>query len=439
MSRVQPRVVPTSIRSRSSAAAPSARRRTLLAALGLLAGAACAPAPRTRAQLVTLDAPTGDALTDRRTLQAAIGTLRPGDTLQFAAGTYRLGGGLVVPVPDVLLRGATAGTVLEGCSPAAVQAMGEAAFVADCAGLVLTGARQQVRGLTFARFSTALVLAGGRDSLGTRPNREGGQRIEGNTFRESSRLEVWHDADAPAVIRDNRFVHLQHPLQVLGRQVEVRDNRIDAPDAARVPYAWPAAAISVRPVRGGRCGDVVIAGNTVGGHVDGIVLAVHPDDAAGVRCARVRVEDNTIVLPTLSYPAHVPRLAGAPLRGVGVRVANLQRALSDGLLGIPAPGPERAWPPAFADAVIGDVRVERNVIEGAAGVAMEFVHVAALTLAANRIAPVRPLDAAERDALVRVGTVGDGAGLWLLTPDWRAANGREVWQWPAPPTDTAGR
>lgn len=402
--------------------APHARRRFRPPALrlallgGALVGLACEAPERTVPTRVAVPAPTRDVRADRRAVQTVVATLIPGDTLHFGAGTYRLGGGLVVSVPDVVLQGDTDGTVLEGCSPTAVQAMGEEAFLADCAGLVLTGARQQVRGLTFTRFSTALVLAGGRDSAGPVPQTDGGQRVEDNTFRESSSVEVWSDTRVPIVIRDNRFVHLHHPLQLLGRGIEVRDNRIESTDDARVPYAWPATAITVRPLRGGPCGDVAIVGNTLRGHADGVVLTIAPDDAAGAQCARVTVEDNTIVL-------------SATRRGVGVRVANLQRALRDGWLDVPAPAD--GWPTGFADARIDAVRVASNRIEGAVGVAVELLYASGADVGDNRIAVVAPLAAAERDALVRSGTLGDGAGLWLLSPTWRTSNGQAVWQWPA--------
>jgi hypothetical protein len=398
----------------------------------LLAGAvACTPAPPPGPRVVQVAAPTGEAARDRTALLAAIAALRPGDTLQFRAGTYRVGGGLEVAVPAVLLRGAAEGTELEGCAPAAVVAMGEEAFSGACAGLVLTGARQTLRGLTFTRFSTALVLAGGRDSAGPLPNTGGGQRVEGNTFRASSRVEVWHDAAEPAVIRNNRFVDLHQPLYVLGRRVEIRDNRIESAAPARVPYAWPAAAVTVRPLRDGACGDAVVAGNRIRGHVDGVVVVVAPGDAPGSTCARIAVRGNAVTLPALRYPAQVRALAGEPLRGVAIRLANLQRALAEGAL--PVPAPAAGWPAAFATAAIRDVVLEGNQVRGAVGVAVELLHAAAVTLAGNDIAPVTPLSAEERDRLVRTGTLGAGGGVWLLAPDWQAANGRRVWEWPAAP------
>jgi hypothetical protein len=386
-----------------------------LALLGAGVGLGCEAPARTEPTRVSVAAPTRDVRGDRRAVQAAVAALIPGDTLYFAAGTYRVGGGLVVSVPDVVLQGDTEGTVLEGCSPTAVQAMGEDAFFAECAGLVLTGARQQVRGLTFTRFSTALVLAGGRDSAGPVAQTVGGQRVEGNTFRESSSVEVWSDTNAPTVIRNNRFVHLHHPLQLLGRGIEVRDNRIESIDDTRVPYASPGSAITMRPLRNGRCGDVAIVGNTLRGHADGVVLMIAPDDVAGAHCTRVTVDDNTITL-------------SATRRGVGVRVANLQRALQEGWLDLPAPA--EGWPTGFANARVDSVRVARNQVDGAVGVAVELLFASGAEVAENRIATVAPLAATERDALVRSGTLGDGAGLWLLSPMWRTTNGQAVWQWP---------
>jgi hypothetical protein len=387
-----------------------------VALLGASMGLACDVPERTVPTRVEVAAPTRDVRNDRRAVQAAVASLIPGDTLSFAAGTYRVGGGLVVSVPDVVLQGNADGTVLEGCSPTGVQAMGEEAFFAECAGLVLTGARQQVRGLTFARFSTALVLAGGRDSVGPVAQTAGGQRVEGNTFRESSSVEVWADADVPIVLRNNRFLHLHHPLQLLGRGIEVGDNRIESTDETRVPYASPGSAITMRPLRDGRCGDITIVGNTLRGHADGVVLMIAPDDAAGARCSRVLVEDNTIAL-------------SATRRGVGIRLVNVQRALLEGWLDLPAPA--NGWPSGFADARIESVRVARNQIDGAVGVAVELLFASGVEVAENRIATVAPLAAADRDALVRAGTLGEGAGLWLLSPDWRRGNGRAVWQWPA--------
>ena len=408
----------------------ASRVRTALALVAAVCTAACAgETPRTSPQLITLPAPRGEREADRRALLEAIGRAQPGGTLQFAAGTYRIGGGIVVPVPHLLLRGAPSGTVLEGCSPAEVAALGETAFLAECAGLVLTGAGQQVRALTFVRFSTALLLAGGQDSIGPLPNRAGGQRVEDNTFRESSSLEVWADADVPTVIRNNRFEHLHHPLQVLGRQVEVRDNRIESTDPMRVPYAWPATAISLRPVRGGACGDLLVEGNDIRGHVEGIALTVLPGDAAGATCERIRIVDNTITLSSEPTPTTArPRTTRAS-HGVGIRVANLQRAVLDGTIAV-SPPPE-GWPAAFARASVGLVELVRNRVTGARGVAIELLHAPGAMLAENDVAPVTPLSARDRDALVRAGTLADGAGFWLLDPNWRAANGTAVWRWPA--------
>ena len=140
--------------------------------------------------------PTGEKETDRANVQAAFDAVQPGGTVQLAPGTYLLGAGARLTVPDVTVLGHTEGTVLRGCDPEAFEiedsAIEEVVF--GCTGLYVQAERQTIRRLTFeytwhgivvGLYPTTAQEAAFWES-GTGPPAAypaGGQRIEGNTFR----------------------------------------------------------------------------------------------------------------------------------------------------------------------------------------------------------------------------------------------------------------
>ncbi|HEX5632768.1 MAG TPA: hypothetical protein VFX50_06045, partial [Gemmatimonadales bacterium] len=244
-----------------------------LAACAVLA--ACGPAtpPAGDTRVVHVAPPSGARASDSAALRTALDAAQPGDTVRFAAGTYVIRT-LEVGTDDLTLRGDTAGTVLRGCPPDEQARLGEEGFFAQCSGLALTGARQRVHGLTFEHYTSALWIGGGADSTGPRPNRPGGHRIEGNTFRDNVTLEVFSDADSAIVITGNTFRNTYHAVAVLGRNVHVLDNDIASPEPDRVPFGWPSLAIGLRPMGAVSCAGTRIERNRIAGHTDAVVLAV---------------------------------------------------------------------------------------------------------------------------------------------------------------------
>ena len=103
---------------------------------------ACAPTP-TDPDALLVAAPTGDVEIDRAAIQAALDQVEPGGTVQLAAGTYLLGGGVELRVPDVTLQGDPDGTVLRGCDPEALafpappEQPDPLAIIQRCSGLFL--------------------------------------------------------------------------------------------------------------------------------------------------------------------------------------------------------------------------------------------------------------------------------------------------------------
>ncbi|HUG38906.1 MAG TPA: hypothetical protein VMM12_00390 [Longimicrobiales bacterium] len=88
--------------------------------------------------------------TDRASILAALERVRPGGTVQFAPGTYLLGGFIPVSVSGVTLLGHRNGTTLRGCDPAGRSAPDSRA---RCNTLALVGSQQVVRNLTFDYMS----------------------------------------------------------------------------------------------------------------------------------------------------------------------------------------------------------------------------------------------------------------------------------------------
>ena len=74
--------------------------------------------PLTHSDTVYVAAPTGDRDSDRASIAAAIEQVQPGGIVQFARGSYRIGGEIIrVTAPQVTLLGHSAGTTLRACNP----------------------------------------------------------------------------------------------------------------------------------------------------------------------------------------------------------------------------------------------------------------------------------------------------------------------------------
>jgi parallel beta-helix repeat protein len=389
--------------------------------------------------LVRVAAPTGDRTRDQASVRAALDAVGPGGTIRFAPGTYLIGAdSLVVPTSDIRLVGdPDEPTILRGCTADEMAPMDVDAFFTGCGGLVLTGARQAVSGLTFEQFGVALWVAGPPDSTVATPqadvgtmvaNTAGGHLIEDNTFRNVISMQVMVDADSAVVIRRNRFRNTYHAIAILGRNVHFVGNDVSAPEPERVPFGWPSLAIGLRPQPGVPCTGNRIEGNTVDGHTDGVVIGVLPPDGPGAVCEGNSVKDNTIRMRPVVHSKDAGPLAGTPAIGVPIRLLNMQAAMALGAMTIPMPAPPGGWPPAFAQAGVRDNVIEGNRIEGAKGVAIELLYASGNRVTGNTIGAVTPFTEAERTTLTSARTFGVGPGTWLTQGGWPAANGTAIWQ-----------
>ncbi|MBL8896226.1 MAG: hypothetical protein JNM84_01300 [Planctomycetes bacterium] len=379
--------------------------------------------------------PTGDRERDRASVRDAFDRVQPGGTVQFAVGTYLIGGEpMELRTSDVTLRGDSGGTVLRGCGDAQLASMSEEDYFGSCCGLALSGGRQQVRALTFEGFTASLTIlapfeSSARSAL---PNTEGGHVVEGNTFRNSTTVEVHVDADAAVLIRGNTFRNTYHAVAICGRNVHVLSNDVAAPEPWQVPFGWPSIAIGVRPDPGVPCSGNRIEGNAIEGHTDAVILGVLPPDGPGAVCEGNIVRGNTVRVRPLVYPEFVgPPLAGQPLSGVPIRLLNLQQAVLEGTVKLRTPPDSPPWPAAFAHSVLRGNVIEGNYITGAIGVAIELIHASDNQLANNRIEGTVKLAPEELERLASAPPFGIGPGFWRTQPDAASANGSEVYSAPA--------
>jgi parallel beta-helix repeat protein len=237
--------------------------------------------------------PQGNPADDRASILAALEEVRPGGTVQFAAGTYVIGllsptfDYLPVTVPRITLLGHPEGTTLRGCDP-------EDMVAGNCVGLQLNGGHQTLRNFTFESFGQAVILGGAVpvEPVGT----VGGYRIENNTFRSSTwGVRSFGQWMQPALVRNNTFVNLFRPVEVYGRTVHVVDNDISAPNWEQIPrffVAWDAISFSTWDFfQSGPCDHNLAARNRVEGHAMGVFVWV----ASTEGCRHNVIRDNTIV------------------------------------------------------------------------------------------------------------------------------------------------
>jgi hypothetical protein len=249
--------------------------------------------------VVQVAPPTGELADDRASILAALEQVRPGGTVQFAAGTYVIGDPdpnslayIEVTVPRITLQGHPGGTTLRGCDPDEVEIVWGACF-----GVELSGGHQTVRELGFQDFSQALVL--GKDLyLGPADNRSGGYRVENNSFRNTTyALSSFGRWLQPAVVRNNGFVNVGTGIEVYGRTVHALDNDVSAPEPEQVPDIGVALVgilfiANEEELSTGPCDHNIAARNRVEGYENGVMVAVI---APGAGCRHNLIRDNTIV------------------------------------------------------------------------------------------------------------------------------------------------
>lgn len=378
--------------------------------------------------------PRGDRTKDHASIAAAFGRARPGDTIQFAQGTYVVGEIIQDSTPGLTLLGAAQGTVLRGCTPdgyqhvrqeeAEVQKKAifgqgiphlpqdalarEAQLRKRCGMFHLTGGRDTVRNLTFEYTRAGLDL-GYEYQEGYRPS-PGGYLVEGNTFRNSMnalRIGLW--SPTPTVIRHNTFVDTYHAVMAGGSHVHVLDNTILAPAPSRVPAdQFPSLALAVTAMAGGpgsappergseRCTDNVIAGNLVEGYPSGIAVDALP----GTACRGNVVRDNTIAVRRVALLSTSIEAGTSPLSD----------ETDSSFVGVPISVSAPVIQGRSGD--VEETRIEGNRILGAEGYGIAIVHASHNRIADNTIAGI-----ILRDPFP--GNTGSG-------PKSRNANGAGIW------------
>ena len=376
--------------------------------------AATEPAPDT----VRVAVPSGEPDVDRPMVQAAFDRVRPGGTVLFAPGTYVLGEGARLTVPDVTVVGHPDGTVIRGCAPERFEVLPTEAdddfllpLVLGCTGLWVHAHRQTIRGLTFEHTWHGIFIGppidiSGPPADGPPPPSFGGHTIEGNLFRNvPNGMRVVGPADAPTTIRGNRVENAYHAFQSNGATVHVMANRVSVPSPDAVPTSrYPESGVILSAGPASSCEGHRVVGNVVEGTVHGIQVLADPR----APCRNVEIRENVIRLRPVPLPPAYPRplmdyffgagATGSVVSGVPIRLDGAADGSDD-----------------TAGATITDVLIQDNRILGGDGLGIQLVGVSGTRILDNEISGIR--------------TRSPFPGLtWGEDSErWRRANGAGVW------------
>lgn len=407
---------------------PSALAFVGAALLLITASAAQPQAPMAAppfADTVHVAPPTGETETDRANVQAAFHAVQPGHVVRFSSGTYLLGAGARLTVPDVTVLGHPEGTVLRGCEPERFHlpdgfGWEEVEVVAvGCTGLYLLADRQTVRGLTFDHTWHGLYIGAPpwlqpAAESGATASGVGGHLIETNVFRNvPNGIRVVGPSDQVTVIRDNEVVNAYHAFQSNGAPVHVIENRITVPEPETVPAAYyPESGVILSPgPDGGGCNGSRVIGNVVNGTIHGIQVLAGGRES----CSEHEIRNNVIRVRQVSlpsaYPSHHLRFyfgddaEGSAVAGIAIR---LYGALDDG-----------EAPEGGSTATIRSVVVQDNRVLGGAGLGIQLVNASGNRVEGNHLSDIR--------------LRSPFPGLtWGDHPQrWREANGSGIWVSPA--------
>lgn len=377
----------------------------------LLAGAERAAGAGERSDTIRVAAPAGQPDIDRPRVQEAFDRARPGDTVLFAAGTYVLGEGARLTVPDVTVMGHPDGTTIKGCEPHRFD-LPEGSLmenlppiVMGCTGLFVLADRQTIRGLTFEHAWHG-ILIGHPPWLASPPGQAapdtsfGGHRIENNAFRNvPNGIRVIGPSSEVTLIRDNEVVNAYHAFVAEGATVRIVNNWITVPEPDSVPASYhPESGIIVNPgLAMGRCEGSHVVGNVIDGTVHGIqVLA-----AGGRGCTGHEIRDNFVRVRRVplrpDYPRHLMNVyfgedaEGTAVTGTAIRLV------------------------ADTSATVTDVLIRNNRVLGGHGLGIQLERASGNRIAGNYIS--------------RIQRRSPFPGLtWGDDPErWRAANGSAIW------------
>ena len=357
--------------------------------------------------------PSGDVDTDRANVQAVFDSVRSGDTVLFEAGTYRLGAGIYLKVPDVTVLGHPGGTVLRGCEPEAfdIEQTDFVALVMGCTGFLVQAERQTIRGLTFEYAWHGIVVGPYpvtveefAATLGNLmpPYPAGGQRIEGNTFRATPNgMRMLGVGEEVSIVQDNDFIDVFHAIGIYGPPVQFVGNRITVEDPARVPTSHhPGSAILVSSGHTD-CSGHVIAENTVEGYPGAIYVLAYPGEV----CRDVEIRGNVIRVAGVNVPAGtwvIPTSGDSTLVGVPITISSLADS---------APGDSVE----LADGLVEDILVQGNRVIGAEGIGL-LVNGSRNRIVDNTVSDIRrrqPYPGVNWDPSLVTWELGNGSGIWV--------------------------
>jgi proline iminopeptidase len=365
----------------------------------------------TSTDTVLVAPPTGERGMDRASILMALAQVRPGGTVQFAAGTYLMGGEIIrVTVPRVTLLGHPEGTTLRGCDPGEFPWEDLTEFGNNCNAIELAAGQQTVRDLTFEHAFWALHVGCCRDGPEMR-GVDGGHLIEGNTFRSSSNAVRVHGFwSEPTVIRNNRLLNNWHSVQIYGGTVHLLDNDISVPEPEKVQLlGFPMEGVHLaRPfdlhesVQGvaRTCENNVIAGNRIDGVTEGIMVTANEP---GMICRNNVIRDNTIVV----------RRARPPTMPGFIRVHDQTDST---VIGVPL-----ALRGLAGESTLEDNLIEGNVIVGAEGLGIEIRNASRNRIVNNTVRGVVRREPFPGNSFIAMPLIGGDPVAW------RTANGAGIW------------
>lgn len=368
------------------------------------------------ADTVRVASPTGGKEVDRANVQAAFDAVQPGGVVLFASGSYLLGAGARLTIPDVTILGHPEGTVLRGCDPEAftAEAYASGSVVFECTGLYIQAERQTIRGLTFEYTWHGIVVGPfpataeeaesamrGETQLTSYP--AGGQRIEGNTFRASPNgLRVLGTGEELSIVRDNDFIDVFHAIGIYGAPLHFLDNRVTIEEPGRVPNSrHPGSAIIVS-ARRTDCSGHVVAGNRVEGYPGAIYVLAR----RGQTCRDVEIRDNTIGVRRVKVPeawaGATPTEDDSTMVGVPITLMSIDQ---------PLPG----MPDAETEGVVENIVIEGNRLIGAEGLGI-LVNGSRNRISGNTITGIQ-----RREPFPGITWIGRDY------TTWEVANGSAIW------------
>lgn len=368
---------------------------------------------------------TGKTETDRKNVQAAFDAVKPGGVVQFPSGTYLLGEGAMLTVPDVTVLGHADGTVLRGCEPESFRlpdgfGMEEVMKVASgCTGFFILADQQTVRGLIFEHTWHGLFIGmapwlaqqgeGGISASGS-----GGHLIEKNIFRNvPNGIRVVGPSERVTVIRQNEVDNAYHALHSNGAPVHIIDNRITVSKPETVPTAYypeSGVILSVSPP-GTVCKGSRVEGNDITGTIHGIQILSVP----GMECSDHEIRNNVIRVREVPLPPGYSNYyfrfyfgkdaVGSTVTGIAIRLYG----------GLNPSGPGGGGESAAASGTVTGVVVKDNRVIGGVGLGMQLVNASGNRIEGNHFSDIR------------VRTPFPGLTWGDETLLWRGANGSGIW------------